>query len=71
MIIKGITRRANKVGDWLLKLEQQSDPAEEACRNGTVCARTWVQEHLVGPFLASVREMQVTVALVPAARGIG
>lgn len=66
-----MTKHANRGGDWLLPPEQRSDPAEEVCRNGNVCARTQAPEHLIGPFLAPVREMQVTGALVSAAKGIG
>lgn len=69
--LKEWQKQPNKNWGWLLWLEQLSDPMAEAWRRGSVCARTWFQENLVGPFLASVREIQMTVALVLAAKGIG
>lgn len=71
--IKGMTKHPNQGRDWLLGLtsKQWSEPAEEVRRNGNVGARTWIQENSISPFLASVMEIQATVALVPAATGIG
>lgn len=71
--IKGMTKHPNQGWAWLLGLssKQGSEPVEETRRNGHAGTRTWIQENLVSPFLASVMEIQATATLVPAATGIG
>lgn len=65
--LKGWQKQPNKNWDWLSWPQQLSDPVEEAWTSGDVCARTWTQGKLFSPLLASIREIQGTIALVSAA----